>query len=78
MIFEPGPGRVKVAIQGYLRGSDGQVVCGRLIDAGQVALDLGYDLSLIILAKKEDLVPLPDGEGFIREEDIIGIGRRQQ
>ncbi len=75
MQFEAGHARVVVAVQGYLRGSDQKVICGRLLDAGQVSLDRGYDEALIILAATEHVTMISNTQGIIREEDIVAIGR---
>lgn len=75
MLFEAGKNRVMVKVQGYLRGSDQQVICGRLTDAGTVDLDQGYDESLVILVHAENILMIGGGLGVIKESDIEAIGR---
>ena len=72
--FEPGPNRVKIEVQGYLTGTQQKVVCGRLLDAGTVTIDRGYD-EIIIICEKKNLMSVPGGNGFVLAQDIIGIGR---
>jgi hypothetical protein len=75
MQFEAGHMRVIVKVQGYLKDSDQQVVCGQLVDTGSLDLDRGYDEHFIVLAHKQDVVMIGNSRGVIKQEDIVAIGR---
>ena len=78
IVYGTGPGRVRVRIQGYLRGSEESLICGQMTDPGDTEVGMPYQDELLIIGTKDDFTIMPDrSTAFIHHQNIISIAYKK-